>query len=132
MVQKRTIKRNRKERGVEFFIIFLINLLIISFLIVSNWRLFVKREEIGNQLASLDQRIEDLQKKNFQLKKLFEESSKSQYLEKILREKGMYKKPGERVVVIKGLNIQKPTETKAQIKNRGLIQILIEFFKNIF
>jgi len=101
MVAKKRVKKKSTGQGiiVKSFLV-LITLMIIGFLVSGNIKLYKKRQEINSQYVELKTEIEKLEEKNQRLKELFYEASQQEYLEKLIREKGLYKKPGEEVIVI--------------------------------
>ena len=108
----------------------MLNLIIISFLAVGNWKLYQKRESLKKDVIDLKKEVALLKERNAQLKKLFFEASQKEYLEKIIREKGLYKKPGEEVVVI--MKEKEKTPPPPPPPKESNLQQLIDFFKNLF
>ena len=74
--------------------------IIIAFLIISNWRINKRRDELIDRAVQLQQEIQVLYERNQELKAGISETLQSDYAEKVLREKGLYKKKGEKMVVI--------------------------------
>tara|TARA_Y100000310_G_scaffold341547_1_gene441032 strand:- start:8180 stop:8572 length:393 start_codon:yes stop_codon:yes gene_type:complete len=70
------------------------------FLIFHNIRIYQKRTELRQRGQELQAEIAQLAAKEQKLKAQIEETSTESYQEKILREQGLYKKPGEEVVTI--------------------------------
>ena len=95
-------KTEKRSLGSIFLFIFLVIFvsLIIGFLFVANLNLYQKGKELNRDKVSLERKIEDLERENRELKLRTSQVSKEEYSEKMLREKGMYKKPGEGVVVV--------------------------------
>ncbi len=99
-------KKYRKKRGKPFQNIFLplflgfLFLIIIISLIISNWKISKRRSELNERTLRLIQEIQILEERNEQLKAGVSQTLQSDYAEKILREKGLYKKKGEKMVVI--------------------------------
>jgi len=75
-------------------------LVIFSFLVVTNLDLSRKRKELNSQIVSLEKEIQELEERNLRLKEQLSQITQADYAEKILREKGMYKLPGEKVIVV--------------------------------
>jgi len=96
------MKRYKKNRGNTFTVILFTSLLIIiiSFLIISNIRINNRREEIINRIDILEKEAEILEEKNKDLKAGVSKTMQPEHAEKILREKGLYKKEGEEMVII--------------------------------
>jgi cell division protein FtsB len=131
-------KRKRKKRPLDeiilTFLLLILNLLVIGFLVVGNWKLYVKGTNIKAQLIDLGKEARILESRNQELEKLFFEASQKEYLEKIIREKGQYKKPGEEVVVVlkeKGALTQDQLGQDA-LKNQSAFQRFINYLKNFF
>jgi cell division protein FtsB len=129
-------KRRKKKRNwdeiLSIGLLSILNLVIIVFLLVGNWKLYIKRSNLQAQIIDLEREVAALEKKNEELKKLFFEASQKEYLEKVIREKGLYKKPGEEVVVIlkekeKEAIPQEPTRPAGSIWQR-----IGEYFKKLF
>ena len=106
--------------GVLFFII-------VIFLIISNVKMNKRRAELNERIFQLKQEIQQLQERNSQLKAGVEESSQSDYTEKILRQKGLYKKEGENVVVI-----LPPEEKKQEVQKeeKSVWEKFLDLFKS--
>ncbi len=97
---------------------------IITFLLVSSWRIAKRRSELTAQVKTLQQDIQALEEKNQKLKTQISQAETETYWEKRIREQG-YKKPGEEVAVIL------PPETSAEEKETppGLWQKLLDKLK---
>jgi len=102
MIQKtKKIKRGSSFKTVFFSVLILLLIFFfIGFLIVSNWRINQRRGELISQIKILEKAIEELEKKNQELKAGMSQFSDEGYLEKEAREKLGLKKPGEEVVVV--------------------------------
>jgi len=132
MITKRRKKKNRNwDEILSIALLLILNLTIISFLIVGNWKLYQKRASLKKDVIDLKKEVALLKERNAQLKKLFFEASQQEYLEKIIREKGLYKKPGEEVVVIMKEEEEETPPPPPPPKESNLQQ-LIDFFKNLF
>ena len=133
MITKRRRKKNRDwDEILSVTLLLVLNLIIISFLIVGNWKLYQKRASLKKDVIDLKKEVALLKERNAQLKKLFFEASQQEYLEKIIREKGLYKKPGEEVVVIMKEEEEEKTPPPPPPPKEGNLQQLIDFFKNLF
>jgi len=97
-------KKNKKPgKFFEQFLklsLTLVLLIIIYFLVEGNIKLYHKNQEVNNRYKEFKAELEEVEKKNEELNKLFYQASQQEYIEKVIREKGLYKKPGEEVVVI--------------------------------
>lgn len=79
----------------------LVFLLVMGFLLVAaNLKLFFKRKELGRQEQDIASQISRVSARQSELQKLAQDSKSEWYQEKILRERGLYKKPGEEVFTI--------------------------------
>ncbi|MDO8470633.1 MAG: hypothetical protein Q7S63_01500 [bacterium] len=81
------------------------------FLIANNIVLNQKRTELESKANDLKIQLEELQKAKANLEQGIGDAQTQEYQEKILREQGLYKKPGEEVVTIL------PSQDQAQEKN---------------
>ena len=86
--------------GFLKLVLTLVLLIIVYFLVEGNIKLFYKNREVNNRYREFKTELEKVEKKNEELNKLFYQASQQEYIEKVIREKGLYKKPGEEVVVI--------------------------------
>lgn len=114
-------KKYKKKRGkslqnifLPLFLGFLFLIIIIS-LIISNWKISKRRSEFNERILRLRQEIQVLEERNEQLKTGVSQTLQSDYAEKILREKGLYKKKGEKMVVI--LPSEEEEENKEEEKS---------------
>ena len=127
MIAKR---RKKKKSFQEIFLSVLFvffTLAIIGLLAVSNFKIRERRKELLSQIETLEKEIQNVEKKNQELKAGISESQTEDYLEKEAREKLGLKKPGEEVVAIKKIQSEeKPTEQKEE---KSLWQKFLEFLK---
>lgn len=110
--------KNKKTREALLFsvIFILLFLAVTGFLVVSNWNINQKRNDLNIKIESLRKEIQDLEDKKSQLESGISQSQSPEYLEEVARESLDLKKPGEDVVVVK----QPATateETASQEKN---------------
>ena len=127
MIAKR---RKKKKSFQEIFLSVLFvffTLAIIGLLAVSNFKIRERRKELLSQIETLEKEIQNVEKKNQELKAGISESQTQDYLEKEAREKLGLKKPGEEVVAIK--KIQSEEKQKEQKEEKSLWQKILEFFK---
>jgi len=92
--------RNKKFLDRKLIFYSLLFIIILSFLIISNWRIIKERASLGTRVFQLKNEIQVLEEKNKQLKAGISETLQLDYTEKILREKGLYQKKGEKSVII--------------------------------
>ena len=96
-------KYKRKSSSRKIFVSLTLGSLlfiIIVFLIISNWRINERRDGLIQRISQLRQEIQVLEERNQQLKAGVSQTLQSDYAEEVLREKGLYKKKGEEMVVI--------------------------------
>ena len=135
MITKKTSKAKRSSSDnllVALLLIF--NLTILGFLLIANVRLFSQTDEAKNNYLDLNKEIRELERKNSELKELLAITNDEAEIERFLREKGLYKKPGEEVVVIKREAndlvdnfIQNNSQQSASLWDK-----IADFFKDIF
>ena len=100
MITKK-IKKTRPFKVIFFQGIgILIALLVISFLIVSNWRIRQQRTEFEEKIGLLEKEIEVLEKEIYQKEQGLLGLMDKDYLERIARERFRLVKPGEHKVII--------------------------------
>lgn len=137
MVTKKTnFKKGSWENKILLGLLALFNVLVIAFLVFSNIKVYSQSREIKEQYVVLGEEIKDLERKNQELQEMFAFLSEDGYAEAYLRERGMYQKEGEHVVVI-----QRDDDSEAKIAGQeievpmGTASILDQvknFFKSIF
>jgi cell division protein FtsB len=86
------------DKKIIFYLLSFI--IILSFLIISNWRIIKERTALGKRVFQLKNEVHVLEEKNNQLKAGISKTLQLDYTEKILREKGLYQKKGEKSVII--------------------------------
>ena len=131
MITKKTSKAKRSPSDnllVALLLVF--NLTILGFLLIANVRLFSQTGESKDKYLDLNQEIRELEKKNGELEELLAITNDEVEVEKFLREKGLYKKPGEEVVVIKREEGEQEVNIVPQY-SASLLDKITDFFKNI-
>ena len=121
-------KHKRKKAFRNIFISLLLGSLlfiIVIFLIISNWKINQRRTELNQRILKIQQEIQVLEERNKQLKAEISQTLESDYAEEVLREKGLYKKQGEKMIVI--LPLEEEGEKEKEEKN--LWQKIQEWFK---
>jgi cell division protein FtsB len=98
-------------------------LVIIGFLVISNYRINKKRAELQAQIKSLEEQIKILEEKKAKLQTGISVGESESFLEKEARDKLGLKKPGEEVVVVTPPKEENATTTK---ENKTLWQKLLE------
>jgi len=114
------IRKSKKRNSVQtiFFQIFLAiaSLALIVFLIVSNLRISEKRSKLTTQIQTLQKEIQTLQEKKAKLEAQITQGQNEEYIEKRARELGL-KKPGEEVVAIKKIELEKNSQKSEHKKS---------------
>jgi cell division protein FtsB len=130
--KRRYKKGNKQDKALMGLLVFL-DILIIGFLIFGNLKLYAENKAINKQYSNINKELEQLENKNEELKELFAFTSEEEYIERILREKGMYKKAGEEVVVITRDNILGDfAEQTTEIETASIWDKIADFFRQIF
>ena len=95
-------KTKKGSRQNIFFSVLLgvLLLVVVGFLIVSNWRINQKRAEYQAQIEALQAELQALEIKRQQLQAQIFQTSEGEYLEEQARETFNLKKPGEEVVTV--------------------------------
>jgi len=128
MIQRiRKFKKGDSRQAIFFSVLFiLLFFLAIGFLIISNWRINQRRSELISQIRNLQEEIQDLEKKNQELKTGISQASSESHLEEVARESFGLKKPGEEVTVI----LPPPEEEKeAKEEEKGVWERILEKLK---
>jgi cell division protein FtsL len=132
--KKRYKKTSTKDKPLMGLLMFL-DVLIIGFLVFGNLKLYAENKAINNQYLNISQEIKEIEGKNEELKELFSFSSEEEYTERMLREKGMYKKEGESVVVVTRDNTLKDSfdlQNGIETKSASVWSKIANFFNQIF
>lgn len=91
----------------------------VGFLGLSNFKINKKRAEFNSRLQILAPKIQDIERRNQDLKEKILEIPKEDNLEKVAKENFNLKKPGEEVVVITKEK-ESPTSTREEKNNFGV------------
>jgi len=75
-------------------------LVVIGFLVISNWKINQRRAELNSKIEALKKEIQILEEKKQQLQAGISKAGTRDYLEKVAREQFGLQYPGEEVVVI--------------------------------
>ena len=135
MITKKTSKGKRSSSDNFLIVLLLIfNFTILGFLLIANVKLFSQTGEAKNKYLDLNEEIRELEIKNNELKGLLATTNDEAEIERILREKGLYKKPGEEVVVIKREedNLVDDFVQENFQQSASLWDKIADFFKDIF
>ncbi|MBI1984987.1 MAG: septum formation initiator family protein [Candidatus Wildermuthbacteria bacterium] len=121
MISNIAYSRKKKHASFQNFIllgVFLVIFLgVVGALFMQNVRIYQKRSELQQRENDLRLQIEQLQNQKAALQSAITENQTQDYQEKVLREQGLYKKPGEEVVTVlppkdNGVSLQKETQQK--------------------
>tara|TARA_Y100000310_G_scaffold306478_1_gene347651 strand:+ start:483 stop:869 length:387 start_codon:yes stop_codon:yes gene_type:complete len=104
MVAKEVTQR-KKDNSTRDTIISIVVFLVlvigpITFLVFNNVRMQQKRNELVEQERELRVQLEELEERKINLETSIDSINSIDSQEKILREQGLYKKPGEEVITI--------------------------------
>jgi len=133
IAKKRKYKKDSKPDKFLMGLLMFFDVLIIGFLVLGNLKLFSETKQISTQSLDLDKELQRLETKNEELKEMFSFTSEEEYAEKLLREKGLYKKEGEEVVVITRDNILvNPSKLTSGSETASIWDKISGFFKQIF
>ncbi|MCP6726762.1 MAG: septum formation initiator family protein [Patescibacteria group bacterium] len=104
MIAKRSSKRKEKWEKIQniFFVsIFLLVILgIIGFFIYNNFSINSRRSDLEQRKQELQAQLLELQLRQGDLEVKIEYNDSEEFQEKILREQGLFQKPGEEVITI--------------------------------
>lgn len=115
ITKTRKFKRDDSNQAVIFSVILgIIFVSIVSFLIISDWRINNKRAEITKQIESLKKDIITAEENNKSLQANINNTQTESFWEEKAREQG-YQKPGENTVVV--LPLEEKKETAVESKN---------------
>lgn len=93
--------KNLSLRNTVFLFVFLgIFLGVIGFLAFQNFRIYQKRSELSSIAQELRAQVSALEQRKAQLEAGLVEIQSIEYQEEVLREQGLYQKPGEEVVTV--------------------------------
>jgi len=100
MITNKKKKIKTFKRKISSVLFFTIVILIIVFLISTNWKINKRRNDLIEKRDTLQAQIQELEEKNRQLKKQEIEAGSKDHLEEAAREQLDLKKPGEEVIII--------------------------------
>jgi cell division protein FtsB len=133
VAKKRKYKKGSKSDKALTGLLMFFDVLIIGFLVLGNLKLLSETRQISTQFLDINQELERLELKNQELEEVFSIASQDEYAEKLLREKGLYKKEGEEVVVITRDNVPEGSAKQASENETASIwDKIADFFKQIF
>ena len=104
MVARKLNFRKKDESAFQNIILLIVFVLIfgglLTFFIFQNVKIGQKRGDLEDNLGVLQAQVGELSARKRELQESIKETQSQYYEEKILREQGLYKKPGEEVVTI--------------------------------
>ena len=101
MIAKKKRKKKSSVKSILGYFIFVVaTLFIITFLFMTNWRIYQKRAGLSERVEELRAQVDILGEKNKDLKEESSNIGTPEHLEQVAREQLDMKKPGEEVVVI--------------------------------
>ena len=101
MVAKNKRKKKSSLRSIlGYFAFTAVGLSIIAFLVVTNWKIYQKREGLAERVEELKAKVDLLEKRSKELKDNESFLGSKDHLEEVARDQLDMKKPGEEVVVI--------------------------------
>ncbi|MBU3964269.1 hypothetical protein KJ562_00850 [Patescibacteria group bacterium] len=136
VAKKGKYTKHTGQEKVLIALLIILNVLIMGFLVFGNLKLYSENKEVRGQYLDLDKELQYLETKNQELKELFSYANEEDYTEAMLREKGLYKKEGEEVIVItrdSAPQIEQTQVSAQQTKGSASIwQKILDFFGSIF
>jgi len=133
IAKKRKYKKGNKQDKILMGLLVFLDILIVGFLVFGNIKLYAENKAISNQSLNINKELTQIEGKNRELEELFALASGEEYAERILREKGMYKKAGEEVVVItRDKILGDSAEQEAGTNTASAWDRIAHFFKQIF
>ena len=104
MIPKRRSKRKARWEAVQsvLFVVLFVILVggVVVFFVYSNFNLNNRRAELQERKAELQTQLLELQLQQLDLEAKIEYNGSEESQEQILREQGLFKKPGEEVITI--------------------------------
>lgn len=73
---------------------------VVVFLVYQNVKIYQKRQELSKKVQESKSQVQALQQEKKNIQTGIQNSQNIEYQEKILREEGLYKKPGEQVITV--------------------------------
>ena len=101
-------------------------LLIIILLIIANIKIYQKRRQLISRIQTLENKIQEVKEKNYDLKEGISNSDNDEYTERVAREELDLQKPGEKV-----FSFINEKESNKEENNTNKNNILKVWFKTI-
>jgi cell division protein FtsB len=125
---KKTKKRTSWQTVLMSVMLGILFLGLMGFLLVSNWKINKKRQELNQEIRQLEKQTEILRERKKTLEAGLSQSQAEGFQEEKIRDQG-YKKPGEEVIAI--LRDQAPAGQKQEEEPKGFWLDLWQKIKNI-
>ncbi|MBU1015015.1 hypothetical protein KKI17_01055 [Patescibacteria group bacterium] len=101
---------------------------IMTVLVVRNVRMAQKRAELGETIAALQEQATGLEERKGELEQGLVAQGTEEYQERVLRERGLYQKPGETAVTV----VRAQEEGESEEKQERVWLAPLEILKRIF
>lgn len=130
MIAKHSLSGKRSKNSPLWVWIIIVFILIAgALLVLSNVRMYEKRRQLQAQENDIKKQIQGLLLRTKGLQTQIIQVDTTSYQEKVLREQGLYKKPGEEVVTVIPAEAPKAeTPKKSGVIWRAPLEILMHFF----
>jgi len=120
----------KKQNGLQGRFLLLLGgvvvLLIIILLIIANIKIYQKRQQLISRIQTLENKIQEVKEKNYDLKEGISNSDNDEYTERVAREELDLQKPGEKV-----FSFINEKESNKEENNTNKNNILKVWFKTI-
>ena len=104
MIAKRRNKRKERLENIQSIIVAVVFLVVITavlgFFIYNNFSINSRRGDLEERKQELQAQLLELQLRQSDLEATIEYSDSEEFQEKILREQGLFQKPGEEVITV--------------------------------
>ena len=114
MIAKRRSKRKERLEKIQniFFASFFIAIIlgIIGFFIYNNFSINSRRSDLEERKQELQAQLQELKLRQNDLTTKIEDNDSEEFKEKILREQGLFQKPGEEVITILPLDVREEVD----------------------
>ena len=114
MIAKRRSKRKERLEKIQniFFASFFIAIIlgIIGFFIYNNFSINSRRSDLEERKQELQAQLQELKLRQNDLTTKIEDNDSEEFKEKLLREQGLFQKPGEEVITILPLDVREEVD----------------------
>ena len=119
-------KRKKNQQIISNFLLFLIILIFICVLAISNFKIFQKKRELLKKIEDLKKELQVLKEKNEILKTAIFQTQKNDYWEERIRQEGYFREGEVPILILPPQKESKETENKLTPKS------LFEKIKNFW